>query len=156
MKYRLLSDDELETLSDEFTHFLIVNGVHHEEWVEMNRDHPDQALALVEIFSDTVWQKVYEKLRFIEFRTKDSCMVFRLNPDHIDLISINAKPGSSVDLSTPESVHAALVEHPEALTMFRNRKAYTEEREAEIHRMISQGCVHSSEEFWKALEQIIG
>ncbi len=155
MKYRLLTDEELQLFEEDFTHFLIVNGVHGEEWEKMNSDDPDKAIALVEMFSDTVLQKVYEKIRFIEFRSKNSCMVFRLDPENIQLISVNVKPDAQADLSTPESIHEALVKTPEQLTLFKTGKNYSGEREAEIHRMIEQGCVHSSEEFWNALSEVL-
>lgn len=151
MKYRILTDEELEVLAEDLKHFLIVNGVHDEEWREMNISDIPKATSLVELFSDTVLQKVYEKLQFIEHRTASSCMVFKLDKDKIELISLNKKPDSGVDLSTPESIHAALTQNPEELTFFKSEKNYSKEREAEIHEMLEQGCVNSTKDFWDAL-----
>jgi hypothetical protein len=155
MKYRMLTGEELEVLAEDLKHFLIVNGVHDEEWREMNVSDIPKATSLVELFSDTVLQKVYEKIQFIEHRTASSCMVFKLNKDHIELISLNVKPNSQVDLSTPESIHEALVNSPEELTFFKSEKNYSKEREEEIHEMLEQGCVNSSKEFWDALSNTI-
>ena len=91
MKYRMLSDEELQLFEEDLKHFLIVNGVHGEEWEKMNQEHPEEAKNLVGLFSDTVLQKVYEKLKFLEHRTKSSCMVFQLKDNSIEMISINAK-----------------------------------------------------------------
>mmetsp|Transcript_7723 Transcript_7723/g.10913 ORF Transcript_7723/g.10913 Transcript_7723/m.10913 type:complete len:156 (+) Transcript_7723:713-1180(+) len=154
MKYRMLSDDELKLLEEDLKHFLIVHGVHGEEWAKMNEEHPEEAQNLVGLFSDTVLQKVYEKLRFIEHRTQASCMVFKLMDEGIEMISINAK-GDEVDLSTPEGIHEALVHQSSALTFFRNEKRYTKEREQEIHEMLEQGCVNSSEAFWMQLDKAL-
>jgi hypothetical protein len=82
-------------------------------------------------------------------------MVFKLNKAHIELISLNVKPNSQVDLSTPESIHEALVNSPEELTFFKSEKNYSKEREEEIHEMLEQGCVNSSKEFWDALSNTI-
>lgn len=155
MKYRMLSTEELEVLAEDFKHFLIVNGVHSEEWEAMNQKQPDQALALVELFSDTVLQKVYEKLRFVELRTKESCLVFKLGVEEIDLISLSAKAGADVDLSTPESIHEALSKKAGLLSFFKSKKRYNEEREMEIHTLIEQGCVPSTESFWDALTSVV-
>ena len=76
MKYRMLTADELVPFEEELKQFLIVNGVHGDEWEQMNRDTPEKAIELVELFSDTVLQKVYEKIEFLEFRSVDSCLVF--------------------------------------------------------------------------------
>ena len=120
----------------------------------MNKSNVDKATSLVELFADTVFQKVYEKMRFVEHRSDASCMVFKLNKESIELISINRK-SEDVSLATPESIHEALVKQPELLTVFKTEKAYTKERELEVHEMISQGCVNSSEAFWIMLEKTI-
>lgn len=154
MKYRLLSQQELELLEEEFKHFLIVNGVHNDEWVEMNKTNPGSAMNMVELFSDTVLQKVYEKAKFIEHRSKSSCMVFKLNTDTIELISINTS-GDEVNLSSPESVHNALAHKSALLTIFNTIKPYSKNREEEIHEMIENGCVNSSEAFWLQLKKVL-
>lgn len=150
----MLTDEELPLFEEDLKHFLIVHGVHGEEWETMNKEHPEEARKLVGLFSDTVLQKVYEKLKCIEHRTTNSCMVFRLNPESIEMISINGK-NDLVDLSTPEGIHDALVNNPAELTFFRNTKAYTKNREVEIHEMLEQGCVNSSEAFWMQLEKAL-
>lgn len=154
MKYRILSQDELELLEEDFKAFLIVNGVHNEEWVEMNASNPEQAVQLVELFSDTVLDKVYTKVRFIEHRSEKSCMVFHLKDDKIELISISAT-GDDVDLTTPESIHNALVKNAGSLSIFKTEKPYAQERTLEIHEMLEQGCVNSSEAFWMQLLKVI-
>lgn len=154
MKYRILSQEELEILEDDFKAFLIVNGVHNEEWVEMNKSNPEQAVQLVELFSDTVLQKVYDKVRFIEHRSEKSCMVFNLQDDKIELISINAL-NDTADLTTPESIHEALAKNASSLSVFKTSKDYSKDRAMEIHEMLEQGCVNSSEAFWYQLEKII-
>ena len=106
MKYRILSDEELAHLEDDFKQFLIVNEVHDDEWREMNKKDSEKALSLVRLFSDTVLQKVYEKVKFIEHRSPNACMVFQLGEDKMDLISI-ASSEKETDLSTPESIHEA-------------------------------------------------
>jgi len=154
MKYRILSQEELEILEEDFKAFLIVNGVHNEEWAEMNKSNPEQAIQLVELFSDTVLQKVYDTIRFIEHRSQKSCMVFNLKEDIIELISINAQ-SDDVHLTTPESIHDALSKNASSLTIFKTSKEYSKDRAMEIHEMLEQGCVNSSESFWYQLEKII-
>lgn len=154
MKYRMLSEEELQIFEEDLKQFLIVNGVHNDEWVEMNASNPEKARGLVGLFSDSVLQKVYEKLRFIEHRSNSSCMVFHLLEDKIELISINAK-GDEVDLSSPEGIHEALVQKSDALTFFQSEKKYSKTREIEIHEMLMQGCVNSSEAFWMQLKKAL-
>lgn len=152
MKYRILSQEELSLLENDLKQFLIVNHVYKEEWAEINVKNPALAAELIELFSDNVLQIVYEKIRFLEHRSVDSCFVFKCDPDKLELIAIQKKDATSdVDLSTPESIHEALTKKPEQLTFFRNEKPYAQQRELEIHQMLEQGCVNSTESFWDAL-----
>jgi len=150
----MLTTEEMEIFDEDFKHFAIANGISNEEWVEMNKSDKEKATKLVGLFSDTVLQKVYEKLKFIEHRSPSSCLVFKLNESDIDLISLNRK-SEKVDLSSAESIHDALVNNPSELTIFRSKKQYSKAREEEIHEMLSQGCVNSSEAFWILLERVI-
>lgn len=156
MKYRLLTDEELSLLENDLKQFLVVNQVYKEEWARMNAESPELAAQMIELFSDSVLQIVYEKVRFLEHRAADSCFVFQCHPDKLELIAIQRKDqGIAIDLSTPGSIHDALVNHPDQLTFFRHEKPYAAERETEIHRMLEQGCVNSSESFWKALAEVV-
>ena len=65
MKYRFLTKEEMEIFDEDFKHFMITNGVTNEEWLEWNKSDLEKATQLVEVFSDTVLQKVYEKIKFI-------------------------------------------------------------------------------------------
>jgi len=151
MKYRCLSDEELEHLAEDLKHFLIVNGIHADEWEHMNKVKPTKAIELVELFSDTVLEKVYSNIAYLEHRTVDTCLVFHFTESKIELISIQGKKDAMIDLSTPENIHAALVNKGEKLSFFQTEKSYSKPRNEEIHQMIEQGCFVSSREFWNAL-----
>lgn len=151
MKYRILTDEELQHLEGDLKAFLIINGVDGEAWKQLNETAPEKALKLVELFSDTVLQTVYEKIQFLEVRSPDSCMVFHYGKEQVELISISRKPGTACDLSAPESIHEALINHPGGLTWFRTAKSYSKAREEEIHQLLEQGGVLSTVEFWEML-----
>jgi hypothetical protein len=155
MKYRILTDSELTYMEDDLKHFLIVNGVHAEEWERLNLEDIDKAIQLVEIFSDSVLQKVYEKLSFLEFRSQDTCMVFNCQPEKMELITIQKKMDSEVDLSTPRSIHDALINNATELQFFKTVKGYANTREKEIHQLLEQGCYNSSKEFWDTLLLVV-
>jgi hypothetical protein len=151
MKYRILTNEELSHLAEDFKQFLIVSGVHAEEWEEMNKTDISKAIQIVEIFSDTVLQKVYEKIKFVEFRSENSCIVFDCQEDKIELISIQGKSGIHVNLSTPQSIHNELKKNLNNLQFHRSEKNYSSSREKELHDLLEKGCVVSSKEFWEQL-----
>ena len=62
MRFRNLTEIELEALSEELVQFLIVQGIDGDLWLEMNQKSPQKAIELVSLFSDTVLEKVYSKV----------------------------------------------------------------------------------------------
>ena len=150
----MLSADELLHFEEDLKQFLIVNGVHGDEWEQMNRDTPEKAIELVELFSDTVLQKVYEKIEFLEFRSVDSCLVFHCLSDRSLLIAIqHTQP--NLDLSSPETIHVALTGDLSKLNFFRSEKIHQHSREEEVHRLFEQGCVPSVASFWKDRKSVV-
>ena len=59
VKYRYLTDQELQEFEEEFKHFLIANGLHAEEWEKLNNEDPDKAIEVVGLFSNLILDKVY-------------------------------------------------------------------------------------------------
>lgn len=155
MKYRILTDEELSSLEKELTAFLIVNGIDGPEWEKINKQDPEKAIQLVEVFSDAVLDLAYTKIQFLEHRSEKSCMVFNVMDDESALISLQLKDGSIHNLSTPESIHRTLVESPSEIQFFRHSKRHQKTRNEEVHLLISQGCVPSVKEFWVSLEAVI-
>ena len=66
MKYRLLTDEELKELEEDFKHFLITNHVYNEEWIQLNKTNDKKVKELVELFSDIVFEKALSKIIFLE------------------------------------------------------------------------------------------
>lgn len=57
-KYRCLNDEELRSMEDDFKAFLIINGVDTDYWQTINKEKPERAIELVELFSDLVFEKI--------------------------------------------------------------------------------------------------
>jgi hypothetical protein len=85
-KYRILSSDELQELDPEFKQFLIVHGIFDEEWRKINIENADYAIEMVEIFSDTVLEKVYSKISFLEYREKEVLIALSFTETYVEQI----------------------------------------------------------------------
>jgi|SRR5690554_1688927 len=157
MKYRILTNEELAELEDQLKQFLIVNGVHNEDWKRINEEEPDKALDLIELFSDYVLQIVYENTKYLEKRTPDTVYFFNYGKEKAELIALQRKnkEDSSIDLSTAENIVDVLKNHSLELVFFRQEKAYSKTREMEIHDMFTNGCMKMTEEFWELLQKIV-
>ena len=76
MRFRNLTEIELEALSEELVQFLIVQGIDGDLWLEMNQKSPQKAIELVSLFSDTVLEKVYSKVQHMSFLSTQIFSIF--------------------------------------------------------------------------------
>lgn len=155
MKFRCLTNEELTVLEDDLKAFLIVNGIDGDEWKKINQNEPDKAMKLVEIFSDSVLQIAYSKIQYLEYRSTKTCIAFHCKDTDTEIISLQLSETAKSDLSTPESIHHALLNHANEIQFIKQSKSNSKSREEEIHQLLEQGCTLSSKEFWISLEAVI-
>ncbi|KXK38509.1 MAG: hypothetical protein J5I52_01545 [Saprospiraceae bacterium] len=91
MKFRRLTDEELEGLSDEFIKFLIVNGVDANRWQQIKGDEPMKAISIIETFSDFIFEQSLSRIQFLEYSDFQSISVFKCDEDKIHLIRLEAE-----------------------------------------------------------------
>ena len=90
MKFERLSNNELQSLEKEFIQFLVVNGIVAADWEKIKKEDAKKAEKLIELFSDMVWAKSLEKIKFLEHRTPTSIKVFNCKKEMIELIGVDA------------------------------------------------------------------
>jgi hypothetical protein len=154
MEYRMLSREEMTLFDEDFKHYLIVNGISNEAWLEMNEKNVPEAQKIVEVFSDVVLQKAYEKIHFLEYRSKQQLMVFSCEKEEIYLIGLSSK-ADRVDFSTPENIEESIVNYNSQIQSFQQTKKYNKKRELELFEMTEQGCVVSTKTFWEKITKLI-
>ncbi|MEO9258353.1 MAG: DUF6495 family protein [Crocinitomicaceae bacterium] len=154
MDYRMLSREEMTLFDEDFKHYLIVNGIPNEAWLEMNEKNVSEAQKIVEVFSDVVLQKAYEKIQFLEFRSKQQLMLFSCEKEEIHLIGLSSKD-EAVDFSTPEAIQESILNYNSQIQSFRQTKKYSKKREIELFEMTEQGCVVSTKIFWDKITKLI-
>lgn len=69
MKYARLSPSDLKDFEKEFIEFLVINGITADEWESIKASSSEKTEAIIEQFSDVVWESTLRKHTFIEKRT---------------------------------------------------------------------------------------
>jgi hypothetical protein len=151
----MLSQEELQHLEAEFKQFLIVNQIHSDEWKKINELEPEKALVLVELFSDTVLLKVYEKIEYLEFRSKQLFSVYRIHSKRIQAIHVKSEDHEVSSLSKDEAISVAINSNPSKLSIYRAEKKVNPFKEDEVHRLVEQGCVKSTKLVWEQFYRLI-
>lgn len=116
MKYNRLPAEELKKLEKEFVDFLVVNGIIAEEWEQIKGFDKLKAEAIVDQFSDVVWEGVLRKAKYLEKKEDDVVYLFKCEDNLIHLKKVTDQ----------EFVSAS--------------KPYSFNREDEIFDMVQQGC----------------
>ena len=143
MKYKFLSQEELQLLEQELLQFLIINGIDGSEWERINQNEPEKAVDLVGIFSDLVWQRSLEKVKHGEQIVENQYLVFEFREKEIELIGLRCK--SAERPQSFSAFFAMLESNPSNMDILQATKSYSGNREEEIFSMINNGLLLSNQ-----------
>lgn len=154
VKYRRLSDEELKELEQEFKQFLIANGVHNEEWVSINEKQPEEAMNLVDMFSDLVLEKSLEQIKYLIHSTQGDLKMFWFKKNQAQLVALKSNT-SAIDF-TAESWLSSVPECHDQIECFTSEKKFIEkDRSKEIYTLVKAGAQVSSEQMYKLVHQLV-
>lgn len=88
MKYRKLHPEELDALRDDFVQFLAANSITAPDWVKLREAYTETAGKLVEMFSEIVWEKVLDKITYLELRTSQRLTVMHFREEKAEMVSV--------------------------------------------------------------------
>ena len=146
-KYRILNEEELKELEEEFVHFLIVQGIDNDKWVKINEQEKEKAIQLVEIFSNTVLEKAYSKISFLEYRSKTFYSIFKILKNETLVFKVSQKQKGTYDFLKDNELSIAIQEKRNII-IEKGVKKHKEEKLKEVHKLCTQGCVISNEKRW--------
>lgn len=145
VKYRKLSSDELEEFENEFVKFLVINGITADEWVKIKTNHNEKANAIIDKFSDVIFESIIRKTEFLDFISSKSIKCFQCLKDEIVLVGIDAPNESNIDFT--KNINETF----EDLEVYTNTKKYKKQRELELFDLINAGAQISKGELYKKL-----
>lgn len=156
MKYRRLTIEELKELEPEFVRFLASNTVTADEWETLKVSAPEKAERLIELFSDIVFEKVIEKVEYLEHRSPTDLRLFHCGPDKIKLLGIRATGIDGFDFAahpTAEEMMQQVQQAPAgSLKMYSAEKGYKAgNRNQELFKMMQEGCLIADGQLYKTL-----
>ena len=122
----------------------------------MKTDNPDKVHSLLDIFSDIVLEKVYEKIDFLQHRTKDTIRVFKCDAEKITMTGLHVND-QDVDLTRAEDLQ--FLTDPSNIRgqvkVFQMEKKYRSEKSDEIFQMMHQnGCQMASADMFNSLVEM--
>lgn len=159
MKYRILNNTELEPLKDDFVNFLSTNTVTGKDWDKIKSNKPNEALKLVEIFSDIVWEKALDKIKYLEHRDDKYLKVFYCGQNKMEMVGfkVNAKNAPSLfNKNTFKLLGSGKLKFSELCAEFSSsEKNYSISRNLDMFSMIESGCVPCEKVLFYGIKSLI-
>lgn len=152
VKYRRLTLEELKELELEFKQFLITHSIYDQEWREINKDQPEKAQDLVDLFSDLVLEKAYSQVSYLQRISAHEMDSFFFNEKNATWIALRAKSQEINFLS--ETWKENILGNLQQLECFSADKII-ENKPQEIFRLLNQGCVLGDETLHNSLKALI-
>jgi hypothetical protein len=157
--YRRLEAEELQHLEKDFVQFLAANSITAEDWRDLMLNKQEQVDHILDLFSNMVWDKILENVRFIEHRTTQEMKVYKFNKDHMELVVLRLKQ-AGLDLTDGKDIQAIaagkidlMAQNPE---IFSGKKPYEEDKKREVFNLMESGGKPCKEVFWLSVMKMIG
>jgi len=157
MKFKRLTQEELDELKDEFVQFLASNSITADDWEDMKQNKQEQAEDLIAIFSDIVYQKSLERIEYLAFVEPTEIKTFHFSDQKAVMFGLKVE-GKEVDLTDSETVQQLAKEGDKdpnlSVEVFRGEKEYAQEREEEIFHLMEAGAQPSDGAKFQALQHV--
>lgn len=151
MKYRLLSNEEMEGLKDEFIKFLVVNGLDADMWQKMKINQIDKAEGILISFSDFILENVLNKIQYMDFSDNHNILSFQCNKDFIVLIGLE----SEEQYENQDDMLKSLVSKPTKFKVYKEEKRYHPDRNTELFRMAESGARITDSQIFDYLNKLV-
>ncbi len=141
LKYRVLSQEELLALETEFKQFLILNELHDAEWRQLASNNPEKAQGFIDLFSNIVLEKAYQKVPGLLQIGKDFLCVFHLENETWKLYQFTTKDPLLLQDIHLDNFNQMLLKHMSAFELYIGSKESSSQKATTVHELICKGAV---------------
>lgn len=150
-KFRLLSHEELTEFEKEFIDYLVVNGITGEDWAQIKEHQPKEAIKIMDLFSDVIFEAVMRKIEFLEIRTPKEVQTFQCTNTKLVMVGMKINEEAEIDFTIAEDINKAMQSPPDDIEVYTASRDYTMEREQELFAMTENGARITDGQLFKAL-----
>jgi hypothetical protein len=151
MKYKRLTNEELQLLEKEFVHFLASAQITGADWEKMKKNEIENAEELITVFSDMVYEKVLKKIEYLEYRDAKTLNIFNCTDDKIILVGLRVKEHSSLDLTAQDVFVQWTNNDTDSVNVIKTEKKYSKERGEELFELLQNGSLITDDKLFNLL-----
>ena len=155
MKYTRLTKEQLEELHPEFINFLASQSITGEEWKSIKKDKPEIAEQELDLFSDLVWEGVFNHAKFLENISPQQLFLFSVGKTEFSLIVVKVS-NDNFDITTAEGYKWLQNNFvSDEVQFFTSSKKFSEDKNMDIFSLIQQGAVITKGELYNFFHKIL-
>ena len=157
LKYRRLSEEEFNLLEKDFIRFLAANSITAIDWQKLKSDSAQKVDELLDVFSNTVLEKVYDKAEYLLIVKPTEVHAFKMGDAKARLIGVRFKD-DDLNLLKHKNFEAVFgsekslfIHRPE---LFSLEKKYVKPKSEEVFFLIKMGAEVVDEKFYQFLADL--
>ena len=89
IEFRLLTQEELETMKADFILFLAASGIGAEHWEAIKKENTEEMQTVLTDFSNMVWRKILAGRQFMEFEDLNYTYLFSYGEETTEIFRVN-------------------------------------------------------------------
>ena len=148
MKYRRLTNEELQGLQSEFVTFLSSNHVTAQDWEKIKVNSPEKVDSLIGLFSDLVFDKILKQVNYLELKFPKDMRIFQFHEDKLEMVGLQIEGETSLDFTQnadPTQMMQLLQASGAKLKLYAGERAYKKDRKLEAFELMQQGALISKD-----------
>lgn len=139
-RFRLLTANELQELEPEFKQFLIVNELYDKEWRQLAAQDPQKAQSFIELFSDIVLEKTYQKAQGLAQIGQDFIALFLLQDEKWQLLQFKFENGQLQKKLELNELFGFLKTHWSNAQLMKGSKPSPSNKPESVHQIVQNGA----------------
>ena len=158
-KYRLLTEEELKELQGVFVNFLAAKSIQVDEWEKIKKHDKEKLNALIEEFSDVVFEKTLSNVKLMEKREPHKYLMYSIDDDEIKLLGIEIKGDTKLDFTKGFSIKDIYdlfeKDNETEVSFIIGHKPYFEDKNKEIFDLMQRGIeISQNEELYRIFKEL--
>ena len=134
MKYRLLTEQELAPLQEEFLKYLLVANITPQSWDILKQNNPKESQYHLEVFSDLVLDKILSEVSYVDIVLENRVEVYHFMQDQAYLFSIENKVLGTFDYKKNDWSSLDL----KTTNLVKGKKSYSKEKNKEVFEILNK------------------
>jgi len=155
MKYKRLTNEELQALEKEFVNYLAAAQITANDWEKMKKNDLQKAEELIDVFSDMVFEKVLDKIKYLEYRDKKTLNIFYCTEDSVVMVGLRVKENGLVDLTEKDVLNQWNKSNSDSVNVVKSEKKYSKERGLEVFELLQSGCLIVDDKLFNLLKAML-